>query len=145
MTEQLHQYSSSWEMIPCKVPIYHTHQESEPRRQFGYELKIPFRVFVANMIVGNKCPYFPHTLVSQAQILMSKAPPGPREWDLCIAKLFMNAACFLRKMWENGCVAPIEWGGHKKILRDSAKNPTKSIKIRKHQIDTRKFRRPRSG
>jgi hypothetical protein len=31
---------------------------------------------------------------------------------------------------ENGCVAPIDRGGHKKILRDSAKNPTKSIKIR---------------
>ena len=46
---------------------------------------------------------------------------------------------------ENGCVAPIDRSGYKKILRDSAKNPTKSIKIRKHQIDTRKFRRPRSG
>jgi hypothetical protein len=31
---------------------------------------------------------------------------------------------------ENGCVAPIDRGDHKKILRDSAKNPTKSIKIR---------------
>ena len=31
---------------------------------------------------------------------------------------------------ENGCVDPIDRGGHKKILRDSAKNPTKSIKIR---------------
>ena len=50
-----------------------------------------------SMIVGNECPCFPHTLASQDQILMSKTPPRPREWALCIAHVFMNAAYYLRK------------------------------------------------